>query len=147
MGALLSIQIRYATTDDDCIAVHRFLLVVTAGTLPGHVDGKDSAVEVWRCAQHDVVLMAVNNDNLLVGTLGLIKPPFWWNTKLGFLANRFFFTIPGSRSAKPLLREAKAIAVATGVELHIFDENKGRLVIFNRSPLRGKPTFLAQQAA
>lgn len=144
-GAPLSIQIRYATTDDDCIAIHRFLFVVTHGTLPGPVDGPRSATEVWRVAQHDVALMAVRDD-VLVGTMGLVQPDFWWGN-VKFLASRWFFAIPGSGAGKPLLAEAEAIAKGSGVELHVFDEAKGRLVIFNKSPLRGKPTFLSPQAA
>lgn len=79
--------------------------------------------------------MAIKDD-LLVGTLGLIRPTFWWNNKIGFLSNRWFFVLPGSRAGKPLLKEAKAIAVASGLELHIISENRGKVVILNKSEHR-----------
>jgi hypothetical protein len=128
-------EIRYAQTDADVIAIHQFLCVVAGPSLPGAIDAKDSATEVWRIVNHDVALMAMKDD-VLVGTLGLISPAFWWNTKIKFLANRWFFALPGSRAAKPLLKEARAIAAASELELHIFDENRGRLMIFNRSKKR-----------
>lgn len=129
--------IRYASSDDDVIAIHRFLCVVAGPTLPGPIDGPASATEVWRVTNHDVAIMAIRGD-MLVGTIGLTKPAFWWNPRLSFLANRWFFCLPGARAGKPLLKEAKAIAVATEVELHIFDETSGRLVIFNKSHNRAK---------
>jgi hypothetical protein len=132
----MSISIRYAESDDDVVAIHRFLCVVAGPTLPGPIDHKDSAIEVWRVVKEDVALMAMNADNLMVGTMGIVRVPFWWNTKVRFLANRWFFTIPGSRAAKPLLREAGAIAKGSDLELHIFDERRGRLVISNKSKLR-----------
>jgi hypothetical protein len=79
--------------------------------------------------------MAMRGDKL-VGTIGLINPKFWWNTKIGFLTNRWFFTLPGSKSGKSLLAEARAIAQASELELHIIDENRGRLLIFNKNGSR-----------
>lgn len=137
------IVIRYAQTDDDVIAIHRFLCVVAGPTLPGPIDPKDSATEVWRVCNHDVAIMAIRGD-MLVGTIGLTKPSFWWNGRIGFLANRWFFCLPGAHAGKPLLKEAKAIAVATEVELHVFDETKGRLVIFNKSEKRQRNPLLAK---
>lgn len=87
--------------------------------------------------------MAIRGD-MLVGTIGLTKPSFWWNPKIGFLASRWFFCLPESCAGKPLLKEAKAIAVATGVELQIIDEAKGRLVIFNKSHNRAKSHVLRE---
>src|SRR5437868_1757616 len=92
----MPVEIRYAQTDQDVIHVHQYLCVVAGPTLPGPIDPQASATEVWRCATQDVVLMAMVGDRL-VGTLGLVKPPFWWNPSLGFLANRFFFVLPGEK--------------------------------------------------
>lgn len=128
--------IRYAQTDADVVAIHGFLCVVAGPTLPGPIDPKDSAIEVWRVVNHDVALMAMRGE-LLVGTLGIVRPPFWWNSKLHFLANRWFFALPGSGAGKLLLREGAAIAAASELELHIHDEAKGRLVILNKSKNRG----------
>jgi hypothetical protein len=130
------IVIRYAETDDDIIMMHRFLCVVAGPLLPGRIDPKKSATEVWRVTKQEVALMAVQ-DNILIGTLGLVQPDFWWG-KVHFLANRWFFTLPRSRAGRPLLKEARAIARASALELHIYDEQRGRLVIMNRSPLRDR---------
>lgn len=126
--------VRYAETDLDVIAIHRFLCLVAQPLLPGPIDGQDSAHEVWRCASDDVALMAFQ-DGVLVGTMGIVRPKFWWG-KVHFLANRWLFVLPGYAATRPLLKEAVAIAKASGLELHIFDENKGRLVIFNKSKNR-----------
>jgi hypothetical protein len=125
----MDLELRYASTDADVIAIHGFLCVVAGPKLPGPIDPKDSATEVWRVVNHDVALMAMNGDKL-VGTIGLIKPDFWWNTKLGFLANRWFFTLPNMDAGKLLLKEAREIAKASNLELHIYDETKGRLIVF-----------------
>lgn len=129
------IVIRYAQTDQDVIDIHRFLCVVAGPTLPGLIDGPASATEVWRVTTVEASIMAIRGD-MLVGTIGLIKCPYWWSPAFHFMANRFFFTLPGSGAGRPLLSEAIAIAEANEIELHIYDEAKGRLRIFNRSPLR-----------
>lgn len=128
---MTDITIRYAESDNDVVAIHRFLCVVAGPMLPGPIDHKDSAVEVWRVVNHDVALMAMR-DGLLVGTMGIVAPKQWWNEKLSFLANRWLFVIPGSRSFKPMLKEAVAIAKASDLELHIIDEQRERLSIFNK---------------
>ena len=140
----MTVEIRYAETDDDIIAIHKFLCVVAGPTLPGPIDPRDSVEGVWQAGKHNVALMAIR-DGMLVGTLGIVNPSFWWNNKIKFLANRWFFTLPGSRSALPLLREAKAIAKASGLELHILDENRGRYLIFNKSASRKSHNPLISQ--
>jgi hypothetical protein len=143
----MTIDIRYAETDDDIIAVHRFLCVVAGPTLPGQIDAKDSVNEVWRCTKHDVVIMAVRN-NILIGTLGLICVPEWWNHKIKFLANRWMFAIPGSKAWRRMLKEAKTIGVGSNMEVRIFSENRGKVLILNRNPLRDRPNpALVTQAA
>jgi hypothetical protein len=134
-----TIIVRYAETDADVVAIHGFLCVVAGPTLPGVIDPKDSATEVWRIVNHDVALMAIKEDRV-VGTIGLVNPRFWWNSKLSFLANCWLFTLPDSGSLLPLMREAVGIAKASGLELHIFDETKERLLIFNKSKKR-QPAF------
>jgi hypothetical protein len=129
------IEIRYAETDDDIILMHRFLCVVAGPGLPGPIDARDSVNEVWRCAKHDVALMAMKG-GLLVGTMGLACPAHWWNSKIKFLANRWFFVLPESGAGAPLLKEAIEIAVGSGLELHVYDETKERLKIFNKNHAR-----------
>ena len=127
------ISIRYAATDADIIATHRFLCVLAIQNkmLPGPIDHKDSAVEVWKVATESVILMAMRGD-MLMGTLGLIQVPFWWNHRVRFFVNRWLFVVPGSGACAPLIRDAVAIAKASGHELYIIDEAKSRLKIFNK---------------
>jgi len=129
------IEVRYAETDDDVINIHRFLCVVAGPELPGPIDPVASIHEVWRIVNHECALYAVK-DNLILGTIGLTQPNFWWNPKLKFLANRWFFCLPHSRAGKPLLREAKKIAASSDCELHIISETRGTVTIFNKSKKR-----------
>lgn len=129
------IEITYASTDQDVVLIHQFLCVVAGPTLPGPIDPRDSATEVWRVVNHDVALMAIR-DERLIGTMGLVRPKHWWGN-VHFLANRWFFAVPHSGAGKKLLAEAEAIAKASDLELHIFDETKERLVIRNKNKNRG----------
>lgn len=137
MSAEPDLTIRYAESDADVVAIHRFLCVVAGPTLPGPIDPKDSATEVWRVVYEDVAVMALDGDKL-VGTIGLIRPLSWWNNKVPFLANRWYFALPGMGAGRALLKEAIGIAVASDLELHIFDETKQRLKIFNKSKNRNR---------
>lgn len=135
------IEVRYAVSDQDIVDIHRFLCVIAGPKLPGAIDPKDSIEEVWRVVKDEVAVMAFHN-NELVGTLGLINPKFWWG-KVWFLASRWMFAIPGSRAWKPMLREAKAIAIAADLECHIISEDRGKVLILNKSRLRAGPPPLA----
>lgn len=135
----MSLTIRYAATDADVVAIHQFLCVVAAPFLPAPIDGRESAIEVWRVVNHDVALMAMDGDRM-VGTLGLVNPSPWWNPNYRYLANRWFFALPGSKAWRPLLKEAKAIARASDLELQIISEERGKVTTFNKSPFRDWPT-------
>lgn len=132
---MTDIVVRVAETDDDIIAMHRFLCVLAGPALPGPIDARDSVHEMHRLTKHDVALMAMKGD-LLVGTLGLAFMSFWWNTKIQFLGNRWLFAIPGSGAWRPLLEEARAIGVGSGLEVHIASEERGTLTILNKSKKR-----------
>lgn len=133
------LSLRYAQTDDDIIAIHRFLCVVAGPTLPGPIDPAESIGEIERVVKHDCALMAIKDDRL-VGSFGIIRPKCWWG-KVHFLVNRWFFALPGMGAGKLLLKEARAIAEASALELHVFDEAKERYVIFNRNPRRDARDF------
>jgi hypothetical protein len=138
--------IRPAETDNDTIALHGFLCIVAGPLLPGDIDANDSIQEIWRVVNQECALMAINGEGLLVGTIGLVKAKFWWG-KTEFLANRWFFALPDLGAGKLLLVEAEAMAKDVGLELHIFDETKGRLKIFNRNPRRmAENPFLVKAA-
>lgn len=128
------ITVRYAESDEDVVLIHRFLCCVAGPLLPHPIDGPKSATEVWRVVTHDVALMAMRDD-LLVGTMGIVNPDWWWGDAK-FLSNRWLFAIPGSGAWRPLLKEARAIARASELELVIISEDRGKVVILNKSKNR-----------
>lgn len=132
---MTDITVRFAATEQDAVAIHRFLCVVAGPSLPGEIDPLDSIQEVLRVVNEDCALMAMRDDRL-VGTMGIIRPGHWWNKKAHFLANRWFFALPGTGAGKLLRDEAEEIAKASDLELHIYNETKGRLIILNRHPKR-----------
>lgn len=129
--------LRFAKDDADVVAIHGFLCVVMGPLLPGGVQAIDpnkSAVEVWRVVNQEAALMALHDDKL-VGTLGIVKCDFWWG-KGNFLASRWFAVLPDSGAAKPLLRAGLQIGKEAGLELHVYDETRERLLVLNRDPTR-----------
>lgn len=125
------LEIRYAQSDADVVAIHGFLCVVAGPALPGQIDPKASAIEVWRVVNHEAAVMAIRGDRL-VGTIGIIQAPSWWNPKVRFLTNRWCHCLPGSGALKPLLAEATEIAKANEQEFILIDEAGGRVVILNK---------------
>lgn len=108
--------IRAAETDDDVIAIHRFLLVVASPHLWGGVNVEKSLHEVIRVTKEEAALMAIVGGNL-VGTLGLIKAT-WWYGDDEFLTDRWNFCLPQfyhTEVERALEGEAKAIAEAAGL--------------------------------
>lgn len=126
--------VRFADSDQDVVAIHAFLCVVAGPLIPAPIDPQKSSTEVWRVVNHECALMAMRGDTL-VGTLGIIKGDFWWGNQ-GVLYNRWFHALPGDGIGKLLLDAGDDFARDLGLELHIIDETKGRLVILNRNPLR-----------
>lgn len=131
---MTNLTLRLAKSDADVIAIHAFLCMVALPTLPAEIDPKESATEVWRVVHDECALMAMQDD-VLVGTIGIIKPKYWWG-KGHFLVNRWWFALPGLGAGALLLREALRIAKDVDLELHIYDELKQRYRIFNRHPQR-----------
>jgi hypothetical protein len=129
------IVVRYAASDDDVIAIHKFLCVVAEPTLPAPSDPKKGIEEIWRVVNKEAALMAICDGDMMVGTAGFIMADHWWGLSR-YLVNRWMFAIPGRKAWLPLVRESVAIAKAAGVELHIISEQRGRLTIFNRAAAR-----------
>lgn len=138
--------IREAKGDNDVVTIHGFLCITMGPVLPGPIDPTDSATEVWRVVNQEAALMVLRGDKL-IGTLGIIQPKFWWG-KGHFFTNRWFSVLPGFGAGKLLLREATAIAKASGMEFLLADEGRGRITILNKSPER-KPVnpYLARPIA
>lgn len=108
--------IRYASTDDDVIAIHRFLLAVAGPRLLAPVNVVKSLEEVIRVTRDEVAIMAMRGD-ILVGTLGLIKP-VWWYSDDAFLTDRWNFCIEAEKHVcgAALDAEAKSIATVSGLK-------------------------------
>jgi hypothetical protein len=116
----MTLAIRYAETDDDVISIHQFLCLVATPVLHCKVDHAKTIAEIARVTQHEVALMAVM-DNNLVGTLGLVRPEWWYGSgpRSRFFTDRWFFIVPtmkGMGVGGLLLGEAAAIA-ATNEEM------------------------------
>lgn len=98
------------------IAIHRFLMVVARPVLLCPINVEKSLLEVIRVTKEEVALMAMRGD-VLVGTLGLIKPT-WWYGDGHFLTDRWNFCVDGERNGgagRLLDEEAKAIATHAGL--------------------------------
>lgn len=82
------------------------------------VDPAASLSEIFRVAKHEAAIMAIL-DGYLVGTMGLIKVPWWYNPSYEFLTERWHFVLPqyhhGAVNAA-LVGEAEAIAEDAGLQ-------------------------------
>lgn len=122
------ISIRYGETDADTLAIHRFLCLVAGPLLDAPIDAEDSVNEVDRVLHQDAAIMAEINGEL-VGSLGLIRAPFWYNRKALFLTNRWFFIFPQLQHAgvgARLLAEAGVIAANASLTIIIYRHTRKR---------------------
>lgn len=149
------VTIRYAESDSDVVAIHAFLVVAMGPLLPFEIDPKNSSIEVWRVVNQECAIMAIRDDKL-VGTVGIVRAPYWWAKDRFFLGNRWLAVLPEAGILNPLIHEAVSFAKGLastddpgGLELHIWDEQKGRITIFNRHPRRQdvNPIFARAAAA
>jgi hypothetical protein len=135
------VPVRFADGDHDVVAIHGFLCVTMMPLLPCDIDPRNSSTEVWRVVNAECALMMIRDDKL-VGTVGIVKVPYWFAKDEFYLANRWLSVLPDF-NASPLIHEAVAFAKGLsdaehpgGLELHIYDEQAGRITILNRSPRR-----------
>lgn len=111
------VVIRYAQTDADVQAIHRFLLVVAQDAMRAPVDPLKSLIEVIRVTKDEVALMAIYN-GVLVGTMGIICPE-WWYADGRFMTDRWHFVLPAFRNGvvnEELMAEALRVAQAANLE-------------------------------
>lgn len=116
--------IRLAETEEDVTNIHRFLMIVAAPHLWGSVDVEKSLREVLRVVTTEAALMAIV-DGMLVGTMGIIKP-VWWYGNDEFLTDRWNFVLPQFHHTgveKELMVWAKTIADDAGLRFI----NQGKL--------------------
>lgn len=98
------------------IAIHKFLLAVAGPRLLAPVNVLKSLQEVIRVTTQEVAIMAMRG-NILVGTMGIIKP-VWWYSDDAFLTDRWNFSIESEKNdgaGQALDAEAKAIARGAGL--------------------------------
>lgn len=145
------IVIRYGEDDQDCIAIHQFLLVVAAPSMRCPVDAVASLNEVIRVVTQEVAVMAIR-DGRLIGTLGLVRSPWWYNPAHDFMADRWNFVLPQFRNGdtgRMIEAEAESIAAAAGLEFINFGKirgKRGKLMLMPRSS-RSESDSLDQRRA
>jgi len=80
-------------TDDDVIAIHRFLLMVARPAMRCEPDIEQSLLEIIRVTKYEAALMAVLDGNM-VGTMGIMKASWWYNPRVSFMTDRWHFVLP-----------------------------------------------------
>lgn len=93
-------------------------MIVAGPRLLAPINVEKSLYEVIRVTKEEVAIMAMRGD-MLVGTLGLIKP-VWWYSDDAFLTDRWNFCIDSEKNTDgagmALNTEAKNIARAAGLK-------------------------------
>lgn len=124
----MKFDISYVNLDAECIELHRFLCVISQPVLLAPIDAADSMAEIIRVRDEGISLIA-RCDGEIIGALGLILVPWWYNSKVQFFTDRWFFVYPqfAHRGVGPaLLAEAAAVAFASGHKLVIQGKLKER---------------------
>lgn len=107
------------------IAIHRFLLVVARPALLCPINPVKSLNEIIRVTKEEVALMAMRGD-MLVGTLGLIRP-VWWYGDDSFLTDRWNFCVDAEKhDGAGALLDDEAKAIARAAELKFVNQGKIR---------------------
>lgn len=130
-------EYRYASTDEDVIAIHRFLCLVGQPQLCAPIDALKSVTEINRVV-HDrrygfAIIAEINGE--IVGSLGIIGVD-WWYAKARFFTDRWLFVYPALANkgiGMAMIAEAGAIATAADMDLLI----NGKAVRRNRNAGRG----------
>jgi hypothetical protein len=97
--------------------MHRFLLIVAKPAMRCAPNPEKSLLEIIRVTKYEAAIMAIR-DGMLVGTMGIIKPT-WWYGDGEFLTDRWHFVLPHlwhSDVNKALMAEATSIAEMAGLE-------------------------------
>ena len=124
-GSDVAVLIRVAQSDDDIVAIHRFMIENAAAEMAeAEVD-----TLIYMRTVHDTVtqgagLMAMI-DSAIAGYLGLWKSQYDYS-KASFLHDRGFYVLPrhrGGAVGAALLRDARAIADEAELSLKIIDTN------------------------
>lgn len=136
------VTIDYAETEQDCVDVHLFLCLVAKPHLLAPIDAQDSIAEVLRVRAEGAILLAKKNGHL-IGSLGLIKHTWWFNTKAEFLTNRWLFVLPQFKHAGVGVRleaEAAVIGQQAGIQVVIISHAKRR-----KAAMQTEPHFMREK--
>jgi hypothetical protein len=113
-------------TDDDVIAIHRFLLIVAKPAMRCAPDIEQSLLEIIRVTKYEAALMAVLDGNM-VGTMGLIRATWWYNPSVSFMTDRWHFVLPQFwHGPVDKTLKGEAVAIARLADLEFIDQGKAR---------------------
>lgn len=114
-------------TDASAIELHRFLCVIAGPVLHAPIDPTDSMNGVLEVLKRGFAVTA-RAEGHLVGSLGIIRPSWWYNRAARFMTDKFFFCYPEFRhhAGSRMLIEAHAIATDAGCPLIINGHQKRR---------------------
>lgn len=122
------ITIEYGETDQDCIDTHLFLCVVGGPSLLAPIDPDDSISGIMEVRDQGIFLIARKGGHL-IGSLGMVLVPWWYNNKSKFFINRWFSVFPEFHHAGVGLKleaEAAAIGYSTGFPVIITSHARRR---------------------
>jgi hypothetical protein len=136
------LEIAFASTEDEAVEIHGFLCVISQPVLMAPIDAQDSMTEILRVLKEGVAITARLNGHL-IGSLGIISVPWWYNKQVEFMTDRWLFVLPqfhhigvGAR----LQMEAQTIATEAGMDLvitgHLRRRNNG--VFYNHPKVQRK---------
>lgn len=115
-------------TDASAIELHRYLCLISGPALLAPIDPQDSMNGVLDVLKSGFAVTA-RADGHLVGSLGVIRVPFYYNRKFFFMTDRWYFSYPEFRNTSVgarMLLEAHAVAIGAGCELIITGHLKRR---------------------
>jgi len=121
MSAEPHVTFRVADSDD-ILPLHRFLCLVAAPALIAPIDAEDSIAGVADVVNGNLIAFVAEINGEIVGSLGLVCPDLWYNRKVKFFTDRWFFIYPQLAHAgvgAGLQAEAHALAARAGVDLVI----------------------------
>jgi GNAT superfamily N-acetyltransferase len=123
-----AVLIRFAQSDDDIVAIHRFMIAHAAAEM---AEAEVDALIYWRTIQDTVregAGLIAMIDGKIAGYLGLWKSRYDYS-KAFFLHDRGFYVLPAHRGGAvgaALLQEARAIAQEGDLTLKIIDTNPSK---------------------
>jgi|EndMetStandDraft_7_1072992.scaffolds.fasta_scaffold648088_2 hypothetical protein len=107
---------------DDIIPIHRFLCLVAQPVLMAPIDAEDSIAGVADVIGGNAYALVAEINGEIVGSLGLVTPVWWYNRKVPFFTDRWFFIYPQLAHlgvGAGLQAEAHATAARAGADLVI----------------------------